>query len=148
MFKYKIIETNEDPMESIIEKSGVTTKFTPNQVIEHLVHTRKKLKESEGQLFANDFQDKIVEEMIPSVKAFTLEELQMIMMYAARKVQRPELESFINTCKETIESYTSQVETINKALKLNIEIPVEVERVKKDEQEGIEKDETVIGTEA
>lgn len=148
MFKYKIVETNEDPMESIIEKSGVTTKFTPNQLIEHLSFTRKKLKESEGQLFANDFQDNIVEEMIPSVKDYKLEELQMIMMYAARKVQRPELESFISTCKETIESYTSQVESINKALKLNIEIPVEAERVKQDEQEGIEEDETVIGTEA
>lgn len=148
MFKYKIIEPNEDPMESIIEKSGVTTKFTPNQVIEHLAFTRKKLKEAEGQLFADTFQDKITEEMIPAVKDYKPEELQMIMMYASRQGQREALESLIKTSKETIESYTSQVEAINKALKLNIEIPVEAERVKKDEQEGIEEDETVVGTEA
>lgn len=146
MFKYKIVEPNENPMDSIIEKSGVTVKFTPNQVIEHLVATRKTLKETEGQLFANDFQDKMTEEMLPIVTEIPEDKLPMVMMYAVRKAQRQEIVDLIETCKKTIESYTSQVETINKSLKLSIEIPTEAERVQKDEQEGTQEVEPVTGT--
>lgn len=118
MPKYEIIEANENKLDSVIEKSGVTIKFTAQQIIDHLDYTKKALKESEAQLDVNGKQDIMSIEILPILKEIPEDKWQLVMSYAGRQVSRPEIESLIETCKTTIESYESQLAEIKKLLEI------------------------------
>ena len=125
MSNYKIIEENEDKLESVIEKSGVTVKFTPRQVVDHLEYTMKMLKQSEGQLDVNGKQDDMAVEILPILKDIPEDKWQLVMSYAGRQVSRPEIEDYIKTCKETIESYKTQLKEIVDEFELVLPISME-----------------------
>ncbi len=108
MIEYKIIEEKENPFESIIEKTGLSTKFTVQQLIDHLDYTSRMLKQAEGQLDVDSKQDEMSLEILPMLKDIPEDKWQLVMSYAARQVSRPELVEYIKTCKETIESYETQ----------------------------------------
>lgn len=108
MIEYKIIEEKENPLESIIEKTGLSTKFTVQQLIDHLDYTSRMLKQAEGQLDVDSKQDEMSLEILPMLKDIPEDKWQLVMSYAARQVSRPELVEYIKTCKETIESYETQ----------------------------------------
>lgn len=108
MIEYKIVEENENPLESVIEKTGVSVKFTAQQVIDHLDYTSRMLKQAEGQLDVDSKQDEMSLEILPMLKDIPEDKWQLVMSYAARQVSRPELVEYIKTCKETIESYETQ----------------------------------------
>ncbi len=118
MHKYEIIETNENPLETIIEKSGLTTKFTAQQVIDHLEYTKKMLKQTEGQLDVNSKQDEMSFEILPILKDIPEDKWQLVMSFAARQVSKPELVDYIQTCNETIASYETQLAEIKSILGL------------------------------
>ena len=121
MIEYKIIEEKENKLESVIEKSGLSVRFTPQEVSEHLEYTMKMLKQSEGQRDVNAKQDEMAEEILPLLKEIPEDKWQLVMSYAGRQVSKPEIESYIQTCKDTIKSYTEQMEEMKK---LGIEFPV------------------------
>lgn len=108
MIEYKILEEKENPLESIIEKTGLSTKFTVQQLIDHLDYTSRMLKQAEGQLDVDSKQDEMSLEILPMLKDVPEDKWQLVMSYAARQVSRPELVEYIKTCKETIESYETQ----------------------------------------
>ena len=118
MNKYEIIEANENPLETIIEKSGLTTKFTAQQVIDHLEYTKKMLKQTEGQLDVNSKQDEMSFEILPILKEIPEDKWQLVMSFAARQVSKPELMDYVKTCNETIESYEKQLAEIKSILGL------------------------------
>lgn len=121
MIEYKIIEEKENKLESIVEKSGLTVRFTPQEVSDHLEYTMKMLRQAEGQLEVNSKQDEMAEEILPTLKDLPEDKWQLVMSYAGRQVSKPEIQDYINTCKETIKSYTEQMEEMKK---LGIEFPV------------------------
>lgn len=125
MFTYKIIDEKENKLESIIEKSGVTTKFTAQQVVDHLEYTMKMLKQAEGQLEVNSKQDEMAIEILPILKDIPEDKWQLVMAFAGRQVSKPELVDYIGTCKETISSYETQMKEIEEAL--GIEFPIKKE---------------------
>lgn len=125
MFTYKIIDEKENKLESIIEKSGVTTKFTAQQVVDHLEYTMKMLKQAEGQLEVNSKQDEMAIEILPILKDIPEDKWQLVMAFAGRQVSKPELVDYIGTCKETIFSYETQMKEIEEAL--GIEFPIKKE---------------------
>lgn len=108
MIEYKIIEEKENPLESIIEKTGLSTKFTVQQLIDHLDYTSRMLKQAEGQLDVDSKQDEMSLEILPMLNDIPEDKWQLVMSYAARQVSRPEFVEYIKTCKETIESYETQ----------------------------------------
>lgn len=126
MIEYKIIEEKENPLESIIEKTGLSTKFTVQQLIDHLDYTSRMLKQAEGQLDVDSKQDEMSLEILPMLKDIPEDKWQLVMSYAARQVSRPELVEYIKTCKETIESYETQKAEIVE--KFNIK-EIEVKKV-------------------
>lgn len=125
-YTYTVFETNnDDPMESIIEKHGVTVKFTGNQIIDHIVHTKKTLKQSLSQIQIEDKQDELALEILPMLKDIPADKYAVAIGYIERQIARPSLNDLIETCENTITSYEKQVELIKDQVGIEIELPVE-----------------------
>lgn len=121
MFTFKIVEEKENQLETVIEKGGLTTKFTLQDIKDHLEYTNKVLKEAEAQKFAGETQDEMATEILPILKEIPQDKWQLIYAYAERQIQKPVTLSVIETANETIKSYTEQLETIKNELGLSIE---------------------------
>lgn len=121
MSQYKIIDENvEQPYDSVIQKTGLTSEFTINQLMDHLDFSSKKMKEAETQIEINDKQNELIEETIPVLKDIPEEQWQMATTYFVRKQQRLEYEQLIETCKETIAKYTKTLEDIKNEFGIDI----------------------------
>ena len=110
MNTYTIIETNENPLETIIEKSGLTVKFTVQQVQDHLEQTRKTRREAQAQLNTHTQQDVMTVEILPLLKEIPEDKWNLVAQYAYRQVQAPEIKSLIELSEKTIASYEEQLE--------------------------------------
>lgn len=124
MNTYTIVETNENPLETIIEKSGLTVKFTVQQLKDHLEKTRKILRETKGQVFAHEKQDEMAIEILPLLKEIPEDKWNIVAQYATRQIQAPEIKSFVELSENTIKSYTEQLEIIEKEFGI-VAYPVE-----------------------
>jgi len=121
MSQYKIIDENvEQPYDSVIQKTGLTSEFTINQLMDHLDFSSKKMKEAETQVEINDKQNELIEETIPVLKDIPEEQWQMATTYFVRKQQRLEYEQLIETCKETIAKYKKTLEDIKNEFGIDI----------------------------
>ena len=121
MSQYKIIDENvEQPYDSVIQKTGLTSEFTIIQLMDHLDFSSKKMKEAETQIEINDKQNELIEETIPVLKDIPEEQWQMATTYFVRKQQRLEYEQLIETCKETIAKYTKTLEDIKNEFGIDI----------------------------
>lgn len=123
MYTFEIIEKNENELESIIEMGGVTTKFTVQQILDHIEYTKKVQRESVGQLMANDTQDKMTLEIVPMIKELPQDKWQLIMSYAARQVSRPEIEALIETSKKTLADYDARLQEIKESVGIDTTKP-------------------------
>lgn len=122
MYTYKIVEKKENDLETVIEKGNLTTRFTIQDIKDHLAFTEKTLRETKAQLEAEKIQDKIALEILPLLKEVPSDKWNVVLMYANRQVQRPVSESLIETSEATIKSYTEQLEIIKKDLGLSDEL--------------------------
>lgn len=116
MFTFKIIEENENPLETIIEMGGVTTKFTMQQVLDHLEYTTKVLRETKAQLEAQKIQDQMAVEILPILKEIPEDKWNLVMAYSARQVQYPESEGLIETSEKTLKAYEERKAQIKEAI--------------------------------
>lgn len=114
MNTYKIVESNENPLETVIEKSGLTVKFTVQQVKDHLERTVKTLREAKAQLHAHEIQDKLSLEILPILKKIPKDKWNIVAEYAYRQLQTPETNSMIELAENTVKSYREQLEIIEK----------------------------------
>lgn len=121
MYTFKVIEEKENPLESVIEKSGLTTKFTLQDIKDHLEYTNKVLKETEAQKFAGETQDSMALDILPILKDIPNDKWQLVYAYAERQIRKEVEQSIIDTSKETIESYQKQLETIKETTGLSYE---------------------------
>lgn len=135
MYTFKVIEKKDSDLETVIEKGGLTTTFTIQDVLDHLEYTEKTLRQTKAQLEAEDMQNTLAEETLPILKELPEDKWQLIIAYASRKNQRPLSVSLIETAEKTIESYKAQLEQIKNDLGLSIE-PV-VEEIKEESKEEV-----------
>ena len=68
MYTFKIIEKKDSDLETVIEKGGLTTTFTIQDVLDHLEYTEKTLRQTKAQLEAEDMQNTLAEETLPILK--------------------------------------------------------------------------------
>lgn len=109
----KIKENKENPLETIITRSGISVDFTTQQLLDHLKYTEKTLKETVAQMEAEDAQNKMIEQMIPLMKDFPEDiNWQLVGAYAGRKLQRPESISLKEKCEEVIKDYNQRLQEI------------------------------------
>jgi len=125
MYTFTIVEKKENDLDTIIEKSGLTTKFTLQEVVDHLEFTDKSLKTAKAQLEAGAIQDKMAEEILPILKEIPEDKWNLVSAYANRKIQHPISLSVIETAEKTIASYNEQIEQIKNDLGLSIDEPIE-----------------------
>lgn len=117
MYTFKIIEENkENPLESVIEMSGVTTKFTVQQIKDHIVYIEKVIKETKAQLEVHEKQDRMAVDIIPALKDLPQDKMQLVMAYSARQVQRPESLSLLQTSEKTLSDYKERLGQIKEAV--------------------------------
>lgn len=120
-YTYKIVEKKDNDLETVIEKGNLTTRFTIQDIKDHLEFTTKTLKESKGKLEAEKIQDQMALNIMPALKDIPNDKWNLVMMYAGRQLQRPSLEDIVTTAEETITSYTEQLAYIKETLGLSEE---------------------------
>lgn len=120
-YTYKIIEKKDNDLETIIEKGNLTTRFTIQDIKDHLEFTAKTLKQTKAQIEVEDQQNVMAEEIIPILKEIPEDKWNLVMMYANRKVARGPALDIITTAEETLKSYTEQLELIKTQLDLSDE---------------------------
>lgn len=126
MYTYTIVEKKDNDLETVIEKGNLTTRFTLQDVKDHLEFTEKTLKQTKAQIEIEDTQNAMAEEIIPILKDIPDDKWNLVMMYANRKVARQPALDIISTAEETIKSYTEQVKIIEEQLGLSMEEKVEI----------------------
>jgi len=120
-YTYKIVEKKDNDLETVIEKGNLTTRFTIQDIKDHLAFTEKTLREAKGQLEAEKIQDQLALEVLPMLADIPSDKWNLVLMHANRQVQRPVSESLIETAEETIKSYTEQLAHIKETLGLSDE---------------------------
>ena len=120
-YTYTIVEKKDSDLETVIEKGNLTTRFTLQDIKDHLEFTNKTLRESKGKLDAEKMQDTMAEEILPILKEIPEDKWNLVLMHANRQVSRPSLEDLIKTAEETIASYTEQLALIKEKLGLSDE---------------------------
>lgn len=132
--KFTVAEQNEEPMLSVIEKHGLSTKFTGQDIIEHITHTRKTLKQSHAQLEAEDMQDKLAISILPQLADLPEDKYNVAIAFMERKIARGPLVDLVEACEKTIKSYEEQVEEIKEQTGIDIQLPIESPYRKVDEE--------------
>lgn len=117
-YTFKVVEENDDKLKSVIEMSGLSTKFTALDVMEHLSYVKKTLKETTAQLEAEAIQDKMAIEIIPELATLPESKMQLVMAYAARQVEKADKQKLIEACGKTLTTYEDRLEQIKKVLGL------------------------------
>lgn len=120
-YTFKIVEKKENDLETIIEKGNLTTRFTLQDILDHLSFTNKSLRTAKAQNEAGEIQDKLAIEILPILKEIPEDKWNLVDAYAQRQIQRPISLSVIETAEKTIASYTEQMEYIKKELGLSTE---------------------------
>lgn len=119
----KIKELKEDPYETIIEKTGLTSEFTLATVVDHLDHCKKRLMEATAQLKVHENQDELAIKILPILKDIPLDQVEMVRAYCDRQISNPAIKDLMTTCEETIKNYQESLPEIYKLV--GVEIPVE-----------------------
>lgn len=120
MNKLTIFEKKDDALDTVIEKHGLTRKFTTRSVLNHLDATRRTLKNNEVQLMANNAQDEISLNLIPMLADLPKDKMEIVQAYASRQLEKPVIEALITACKEVIEEYEPQLEEFKKFLNIKV----------------------------
>jgi hypothetical protein len=118
---FKIIKEEENPLESLIEMSGVTSEFTLQAVLDHKAYVEKVIRENTAQLTVEAQQNAMVEEIFPMAKEIPEDKYVLLASYLGRKIQEPATRQLLETSEKTLASYEERIEQIKEAL--NISVP-------------------------
>lgn len=119
MYSYKLKEVKENPLDSIVEKSGITAEFSINQLLEEGKRIEKKVTEIKGQLTIEEAKKTNVEENHP----FVLEEL------SEEEIKKAHHITFHRQLKSNISQLNEYISRLENAIKENNE---EIEKIKQD----------------
>jgi phage-related protein len=118
---YKIIESKENPMESVIEKDNITVQFSLVSMTTQAEAVKKKLKELEAQLEVDKASMQNVENNHPETRNLT-----------EKKIKEAHNIVLHTEFKTAVETITKQIEEIKQAF-----VDYEAELKEIEEQTGI-----------
>jgi hypothetical protein len=82
---YSVKKTDDDALETLIEKSNIKADFTPRQMLNDQESARRVIKELKGKLDIETKKCDNIEHHHPFVKDMTLEQLYTCHMYYEAK---------------------------------------------------------------
>ena len=111
--QFTMVEENkEDFKESKIERSGITTEFTPKLVEEHKRELEKVEREVEGQIKVCKATMDNIERNYDFVKELTEEQRHHVWMYYENETVHKEAETKLPEIKKQLEQYKELLDTI------------------------------------
>lgn len=126
-FSYKVLETNEDPFEQLIEKSGIKTSFKLNDIKTHQQYLKKQLVNLSTKKMAHDAQIILLTNRHPEYADIHEADLSTCLAYCAKKLENVELEDEIKSTEELIVQYDEEMEAMCKALDIHVVDPKDLE---------------------
>jgi hypothetical protein len=112
---YKIIENKENPLESIIEKDGITVQFTLVGMETQAKMVEKKLTEMKAQLELEEASAKNVENNHPEVIDPSEEEIKKahnIVLHISYKTKAKEIAEEIAKIEQAFVDYKAELDEI------------------------------------
>lgn len=121
-FKYRVVEEAEDALDSTIEKSNVTVKFSLREVQANIRDHEKMLKEFKGRMLLDGAKMKNIEANHPFILKMPAQDRFTVHMYLESESVLRVLELKIKELEESLAELNSDLEEINK--QIGIAIPV------------------------
>ena len=121
---YKIIEDKDNANESVIEKDGLTAKFTLFEMETQKKRVEKKLEELKAQKEIEEASAKNVENNHPEVIDVSEEELKKahnIVLHARYKEEARVAQEEIEKIEKAFEDYAKELAEIEKQTGLKVE---------------------------
>lgn len=108
---YKVLEAKENPAETIIEKSGMTSQFTLGEIAVDLNLLQKKHDELESQMRIEEARMINIDRTNPEIGAMSEEMRQVIFIYAKAF-------AFVKVAKEKLNEIDAQVKEYNEEMEV------------------------------
>lgn len=127
-YNYKIVEENENPLLSLIEKDNVTVKFTVQDSLNQAMQVRKTLKEIKAQLEL----DKASADNIARNHPYTaeadekeIEKAHHIVLYTKHKKEVESLTEHIKKIEDALEEHEKEMQEIEKQTGVKKEVVID-----------------------
>jgi hypothetical protein len=122
MLKYKIIDSKENPKETVIEKSGVKVEITLGNMEAQYNKVLKLKEEVEAQILVDKAQVTNCETNYPGIENATEEEEKRAIALTLRKGNLTEIETYekkLAEINEAIADYEAEIAEIKKQTGIN-----------------------------
>lgn len=139
MFYYKIITPDEsNPMLSVIEKSGLTSEFTLQTVLDQQVSLKEQARKNQIMIDAYSAQTMLLENRHPEYADIDPANYETLKAYCEKKMQIAEHQEFMDEIAEIVEKQDVEISEIMQ--QFGIDMP---EEPVKDEPKKDFSDETL-----
>lgn len=126
---FKVVEEQKDPLTSVVEMGGLSTKFTVLDVINHLNFTEKTLRETKAQIDLNEKLDADAVAKLPELKNIDEEHYLTYIQYIQRQLEAMDHKSIAEECEKTLATYSDRLAQIKDTV--GIDGQAEIDRQKK-----------------
>lgn len=116
MIEYKIKEKNENPLDTVIEKTGQSISFTLRGAEDNKISMEKMLKEFKAQLDLDSAKMKNIEDHHPFVLDMSEQDLFTVHMYMESKVVVKKLPEKIEQTEQALARYKDESAEIFKQI--------------------------------
>lgn len=143
--EYKIDKKPEDgqnEFETVIEITGLSSKVTINQLLDHYENTNKVIREQKAQIEVNKTLNEKAIELLPMLKDIPTDKLNLVLSYASKSLANQQSEELIKDCEESNVNYERHLKAIEEQLgikclpKISPFNPVNVEFKKGEQKDG------------
>lgn len=108
-------ENKDDPFESVIEISGLTSTHTINEFLDHIEKTQKLRKENHTQIQVNEGLNRKAIEVFPLLAEIPVEKYELVLIFLKRIAENEQSRQVIADADSSIETYTAHVKAIEQA---------------------------------
>lgn len=115
---YKIIEPNEDWKQSVIEKDGITAKFTIQNFEDNIERMTKTIKEIRAKFNHEQVVVNNIEEHHPWVKDLSEQDLYTAWMYQEAKEVVKQYEPRLKEFEDALQTEVQETTYVKKLLEL------------------------------
>lgn len=126
-FDYKIAETNDDPFQQTIEKSGIKTRFKLQDIKDHRAYLEKQLNNLNTKKMAHEAQIILLTNRHPEYADIHENDLMTCMAYCSKKLQNKELEEEIKVTEDLIKEYDEEMNHMLSLFDIHVVDPKELE---------------------
>lgn len=116
--QYKIKDTKEDPLDTVIERSGLTAEFTLRDLNTNIARADKVMKELQGKHDIESAKMANIESYHPFVKDMSDQDINTTHMYAEAKEYVRQATEKMKEVEAVIEADTAQAKIVEELLNL------------------------------